>query len=56
MAAKFERAHRLAGAARGGGIILKPIYTVMVVNLVIWAGIFIYLLAIDNKLKRIEKK
>jgi len=35
---------------------MKAIYLVLCVNLVIWTGIFSYLLYIDNKLKRIEKQ
>lgn len=35
---------------------MEPIYIVMIVNLVVWAGIFLYLVSIENKLKRIEKK
>ncbi len=31
-------------------------FIVMIVVLVIWIGIFLYLLGLDNKLKRIEKK
>lgn len=35
---------------------MDPIYIVLIVNIVIWAGIFLYLIGIENKLKRIEKK
>ena len=35
---------------------MKPIYTVMVVNLLVWTGIFIYLLMLDGRLRRIEKQ
>ena len=31
-------------------------FIVMIVVLVIWIGIFLYLLGLDKKLKRIEKK
>ena len=31
-------------------------YIVMIVVLIIWIGIFLYLLSLDRRLKRIEKK
>lgn len=35
---------------------MPDIYVVLIVNLAVWIGVFAYLLNIDNKLKRIEKK
>lgn len=35
---------------------MKPIYIVLLVNLLVWTGIFSYLLYLENKLKRIEKQ
>lgn len=31
-------------------------YVVMIVTLVIWIGVFLYLLRLDAKIKRFEKK
>ncbi|MGB2769459.1 MAG: CcmD family protein [Candidatus Zixiibacteriota bacterium] len=31
-------------------------YVVMIVTLVIWIGVFLYLLRLDAKIKRLEKK
>jgi CcmD family protein len=31
-------------------------YVVMIVTLVIWVGVFLYLLRLDAKVKKIEKK
>ena len=35
---------------------INPLYIVLCVNLVIWVGIFSYLLKLENTLKRIEKQ
>ena len=35
---------------------MKDIYVVLIVNLVVWAGIFLYLMSIERKLKRMEKE
>lgn len=34
---------------------MQDIYIVMAVNLVVWIGIFVYLLNLEKKLKRMEK-
>lgn len=31
-------------------------YVVMIVVLIIWCGIFLYLLSLDNKIRKLEKK
>lgn len=31
-------------------------YVVMIVTLVIWIGVFLYLMRLDAKIKRLEKK
>jgi CcmD family protein len=31
-------------------------YVVMIVTLVIWVGVFFYLLGLDRKVKRLQKK
>jgi len=31
-------------------------YVVMAVTLVIWIGIFLYLVSLDNKVKKLEKR
>ena len=35
---------------------MKPIYIVLSVNLLIWAGIFSYLLHLESRLRRLEKQ
>jgi len=35
---------------------MDPNYVVMVVTLVIWIGIFLYLLSLDKKVKKLENK
>lgn len=31
-------------------------YIVMIVTLIIWAGIFLYLVSVDKKVKKLEEK
>lgn len=33
-----------------------PIYIVMVIVLIVWGGIFMYLLSMDKKIKKIENE
>jgi len=34
----------------------NSLYIVLFVVLIIWSGIFLYILSLDNKIKKIEKK
>lgn len=34
---------------------MKPIYIVLIVNLVVWAGVFALLLSLDSRIKKLEK-
>ena len=35
---------------------MNEIYVVLTVNLIVWVGVFVYLLSIERRLKRIEKQ
>lgn len=35
---------------------MQPIYVVLVINLIIWTGIFSYLLITDKKIEGLKKK
>lgn len=35
---------------------MEPIYIVLFINLIIWAGIFAYMLGTDKKIKELSKK
>ncbi|HMN49440.1 MAG TPA: CcmD family protein [Ignavibacteriaceae bacterium] len=34
----------------------NAIYIVMIIVLIVWAGIFFYMLSLDKKIKKIEKE
>ncbi|MFZ2324645.1 MAG: CcmD family protein [Ignavibacteriaceae bacterium] len=34
----------------------NAIYIVMIIVLIVWAGIFLYMLSLDKKIKKIEKE
>ena len=35
---------------------MQPIYVVLIINLMIWTGIFSYLLMTDKKIETLQKK
>jgi len=35
---------------------MEPLYTVMIIILIIWCGIFGYMLHLDNQVKKLRKK
>ncbi len=35
---------------------MQPIYVVLIINIIIWTGIFSYLLTTDKKIKTLKKK
>lgn len=35
---------------------MEPIYIVLVINLIIWAGIFTYIMGTDKKIRELTKK
>lgn len=35
---------------------MQPIYVVLSINLIIWAGMFIYMLGTDKKITELNKK
>jgi CcmD family protein len=35
---------------------MEPVYTVMIITLIVWFGIFGYMLYLDNQVKKLRKK
>ena len=35
---------------------MQPIYVVLIINLIVWVGIFSFQFATDNKVKQLSKK
>jgi len=35
---------------------MEPIYVVLIINLIVWSGIFGYLIKMDRELSRVKRK
>ncbi|GEM_PF-1722259 len=35
---------------------MSPIYVILIINIIVWTGIFFYLLRTDNEIKKLRKR